>query len=170
MKKESAKRENTIERTGKKVWEGVRAVSVKVVRFSFWEMAFLAFLLRLLVTPPFGAALALAAGSLWFYRNFATIEKSANFRKRSRRNTRHPFGSGDQGVMRYRLLSGNSPTTRSMPATWYSRLRTFPRRTSGMPSKKRCGACRSFPKPQIPPFTSPGRCPSFQLQGPPPGW
>lgn len=77
MKKEPAKRENTIERTGKKVWEGVRAVSVKVVRFSFWEMAFLAFLLRLLVTPPFGAALALAAGSLWFYRNFATIEGSA---------------------------------------------------------------------------------------------
>ena len=77
MKKEPAKRENTIERTGKKVWEGVRAVSVKVVRFSFWEMAFLTFLLRLLVTPPFGAALALAAGSLWFYRNFATIEKSA---------------------------------------------------------------------------------------------
>ena len=77
MKKEPAKRENTIERTGKKVWEGVRAVSVKVVRFSFWEIAFLTFLLRLLVTPPFGAALALAAGSLWFYRNFATIEKSA---------------------------------------------------------------------------------------------
>ena len=64
MKKESAKRENTIERTGKKVWEGVRAVSVKVVRFSFWEMAFLAFLLRLLVTPPFGAALAFIAASI----------------------------------------------------------------------------------------------------------
>lgn len=77
MKKEPAKRENTIERTGKKVWEGVRAVSVKVVRFSFWEMAFLAFLLRLLVTPPFGAALALAAGSLWLYRNFAAVKGSA---------------------------------------------------------------------------------------------
>ena len=77
MKKESAKRENTIERTGKKVWEGVRAVSVKVVRFSFWEMAFLAFLLRLLVTPPFGAALALAAGSLWLYRNFAAVKGAA---------------------------------------------------------------------------------------------
>ena len=77
MKKSPAKREDTIEKTGKKVWEGVRAVSVKVVRFSFWEIAFLTFLLRLLVTPPFGAALALAAGSLWFYRNFATIEKSA---------------------------------------------------------------------------------------------
>ena len=77
MKKEPEKKNNTMEMIRKKAWEGVKTVSVKVVRFSFWEIAFLTFLLRLLVTPPFGAALALAAGSLWFYRNFATIEKSA---------------------------------------------------------------------------------------------
>ena len=77
MKKSPAKREDTIEKTGKKVWEGVRAVSVKVVRFSFWEMAFLAFLLRLLVAPPLGAALALAVSGLWLYRNFAAVKASA---------------------------------------------------------------------------------------------
>ena len=77
MKKEPEKKDNTIEMIVKKVWEGVRAVSVKVVRFSFWEMAFLALLLRLLVAPPFGAMLALATGSLWLYRNFAAVKESA---------------------------------------------------------------------------------------------
>ena len=77
MKKEPEKKNNTMEMIRKKAWEGVKTVSVKVVRFSFWEMAFLAFLLRLLVTPPFGAALALAAGSLWLYRNFAAVKGSA---------------------------------------------------------------------------------------------
>lgn len=77
MKKELAEKTKILEELRMKAWEGLRRVSVKMVRFSFWEMALLALLLRLLVTPPFGAALALAAGSLWFYRNFATIEKSA---------------------------------------------------------------------------------------------
>lgn len=77
MKKEPEKKNNTMEMIRKKAWEGVKTVSVKVVRFSFWEMAFLAFLLRLLVTPPFGAALALAAGSLWLYRNFAAVKGAA---------------------------------------------------------------------------------------------
>ena len=77
MKKELEKKDNTMEMIGKKVWEGVRAISVKVVRFSFWEVALLALLLRLLVAPPFGAVLALATGSLWLYRNFAAVKKSA---------------------------------------------------------------------------------------------
>ena len=77
MKKGPEKKDDIMEKIRKAVWERVRAVSVKVVRFSFWEMAFLALLLRLLVAPPFGAVLALAAGGLWLYRNFAAVKKSA---------------------------------------------------------------------------------------------
>ena len=77
MKTEPEKKNNTMEMIRKKAWEGVKAVSVKVVRFSFWEMAFLAFLLRLLVAPPLGAALALAVSGLWLYRNFAAVKESA---------------------------------------------------------------------------------------------
>ena len=74
MKKEPEKKNNTMEMIRKKAWEGVKTVSIKVVRFSFWEMAFLAFLLRLLVAPPLGAALALAVSGLWLYRNFAAVK------------------------------------------------------------------------------------------------
>ena len=77
MKKELAEKTKILEELRMKAWEGLRRVSVKMVRFSFWEMALLALLLRLLVTPPFGAALALAAGSLWLYRNFAAVKGAA---------------------------------------------------------------------------------------------
>ena len=77
MKKASKEKICALEKLPQKVWGGLRMVSVKVVRFSFWEMALLALLLRLLVAPPFGAVLALATGSLWLYRNFAAVKKSA---------------------------------------------------------------------------------------------
>lgn len=77
MKKASKEKISALERLPQKLWGGLRTVSAKVVRFSFWKMAFLAFLLRLLVAPPFGAVLALAAGGLWLYRNFAAVKKSA---------------------------------------------------------------------------------------------
>ena len=76
MKKASKEKICALEKLPQKVWDGLRMVSIKVVRFSFWEMAFLALLLRLLVAPPFGAVLALAAGGLWLYRNFADVKKS----------------------------------------------------------------------------------------------
>lgn len=76
MKKEPERKDKTMEKIGKKVWEGVRTVSGKVIRFSFWEIVFLTFLLRLLVTPPLGATLALAAGNLWLYRNFSAVKES----------------------------------------------------------------------------------------------
>jgi len=59
------------------LYKAVRTICAKVVRFSFWETAFLCFLLRLFVAPPFGAVLALAVGCLWLYRNFETIKISA---------------------------------------------------------------------------------------------
>lgn len=74
MKKASKEKISALERLPQKLWGGLRTVSVKVVRFSFWEMAFLAFLLRLLVAPPFGAVLALAVGGLWLYKNFAAAK------------------------------------------------------------------------------------------------
>ena len=77
MKKIQAEKTKILEELRKKAWEGLRGVSVKMVRFSFWEMALLAFLFRLLVVPPFGAVLALATGSLWLYRNFAAVRESA---------------------------------------------------------------------------------------------
>ena len=74
MKKASKEKISVLEKLPQKLWGGLRTVSAKIVRFSFWEMAFLAFLLRLLVAPPFGAALALAVSGLWLYKNFAAAK------------------------------------------------------------------------------------------------
>ncbi|MCI9509180.1 MAG: hypothetical protein HFF10_05455 [Angelakisella sp.] len=77
MKKSPAEKTKILEELRMKAWEGLRRVSVKMVRFSFWEMALLALLLRVLVAPPVGAVLALAMGSLWFYKNFGTVKREA---------------------------------------------------------------------------------------------
>ena len=77
MKKSPAEKTKILEKFRMRAWEGLRGVSVKMVRFSFWEMALLALLLRVLVAPPVGAVLALAAGSLWFYKNFGTVKREA---------------------------------------------------------------------------------------------
>lgn len=77
MKKSPAEKTKILEKFRMRAWEGLRGVSVKMVRFSFCEMALLALLLRVLVAPPVGAVLALAAGSLWFYKNFGTVIREA---------------------------------------------------------------------------------------------
>ncbi len=77
MKKSPAEKTKILEKFRMRAWEGLRGVSVKMVRFSFWEMALLALLLRVLVAPPVGAVLALAMGSLWFYKNFGTVKREA---------------------------------------------------------------------------------------------
>ena len=43
------------------------------VAAPFWLMAFAAFLMRLLVVPPFGALLALVTGVVWCCGNIGAI-------------------------------------------------------------------------------------------------
>lgn len=61
------------------LWKTLRSMCIRIIRFSFWEMAFLCFLLRLFVAQPVGAVLALAVGSLWLCRNFEKVKKTARY-------------------------------------------------------------------------------------------
>ena len=43
----------------------LRSIHHLITAMSFWGMAFVAFLMRLFVTPPLGALLALTIGTVW---------------------------------------------------------------------------------------------------------